>query len=365
MNQDTTGRRWLDALWAFCTSVRLTVVLLLSLAVSSVFGTLIPQNLDPALYVRQFGLPLYRIFVVLDLVDMYHAGWFRFLLCLLAVNVVACSLDRLPGTLRILSGRTAVKEIGRRRPRRGEQTFSSALSVTDLCERFLPVVKKRFGAPTTTTTPQAMMLVAERGRWTRIGFYLVHLSIVLLLMGGLMGSLFGFDGSVQIPEGETAHMVRLSNGGMVDLGFAVRCDDFSVTFYAGGRPKEFRSRLTILENGQAVLSRDIVVNDPLRYRGVNIFQSSYGMLGPDRYYTGLQVTRDPGVWVVYLGFGFLIAGCYVTFFTSHQRLVVEIVPQASESLVRVSGSANKNRTGMQLRVQQMADALSASCRSRT
>ena len=42
------------------------------------------------------------------------------------------------------------------------------------------------------------------------------------------------------------------------------------------------------------------------------------------YYTGLQVTRDPGVWVVYSGFILMIIGCYVTFFMSHQRIVVDI-----------------------------------------
>ncbi|HAY40073.1 MAG TPA: cytochrome c biogenesis protein ResB, partial [Desulfobacteraceae bacterium] len=39
-----------------------------------------------------------------------------------------------------------------------------------------------------------------------------------------------------------------------------------------------------------------------------------------RYYTGLQVTSDPGVWVVYAGFIMMIIGCFITFFMSHQRL---------------------------------------------
>ena len=46
-------------------------------------------------------------------------------------------------------------------------------------------------------------------------------------------------------------------------------------------PKEYRSRLTIIEQGSPVLQKDIVVNDPLRYRGINIFQSSYGELPPE------------------------------------------------------------------------------------
>ena len=44
-----------------------------------------------------------------------------------------------------------------------------------------------------------------------------------------------------------------------------------------------------------------------------------------RFYTGLQVNRDPGVWVVYSGFILMIIGCYITFFMSHQQICVELV----------------------------------------
>ena len=46
-------------------------------------------------------------------------------------------------------------------------------------------------------------------------------------------------------------------------------------------PKEYRSSLTIVANGQSVVNKDIIVNDPLRYKGVNMFQSSYGQLPPN------------------------------------------------------------------------------------
>ena len=45
-------------------------------------------------------------------------------------------------------------------------------------------------------------------------------------------------------------------------------------------PKEYRSSLTILEDGRPVLTKEIIVNDPLRYKGVSMYQSSYGTLPP-------------------------------------------------------------------------------------
>ncbi|MCK4469092.1 MAG: cytochrome c biogenesis protein ResB, partial [Desulfobacterales bacterium] len=274
-------------------------------------------------------------------------------------------------------------------------------------------------------------IFAEKGRWTRIGVYVIHLSVILLLIGGLIGSIFGFKGFVNIPEGKTVNSIRLYNTGEAQkLNFKIRCDDFNVKFYDSGMPSEYRSTLTILEQGNAVLTKNIIVNAPLRYKGINIFQSNYGTLPPKeitlnlksvstgagytkkvsvgqqfdlpedmgqlvikghrdsfnfgghnlgktfigiltpnngspvhvimplrfpqfdrmrkgnlvisvedydhRYYTGLQVTRDPGVLVVYSGFAIIIIGCFITFFMSHQRLCVEISKSGKSSRIMVA-----------------------------
>lgn len=101
-------------------------------------------------------------------------------------------------------------------------------------------------------------------------------------MGGLIGSIFGFDGFVNIPEGEAVTSIRLGNNGKtLPLDFELRCDDFNVSFYDSGMPKEYRSSLTILKDGKPVLSKEIIVNDPLRYKGVSMYQSSYGSMPPN------------------------------------------------------------------------------------
>ena len=44
----------------------------------------------------------------------------------------------------------------------------------------------------------------------------------------------------------------------------------------------------------------------------------------EKEYTGLQVAKDPGVWVVWIGCALLILGLIVSFFFSHQRVWVRI-----------------------------------------
>jgi cytochrome c biogenesis protein len=66
----------------------------------------------------------------------------------------------------------------------------------------------------------------------------------------------------------------------------------------------------------------------------------------EKEYTGLSVTKDPGVWVVWVGCGLMIFGLIVSFFFSHQRVWVRISKTPGREIV-LAGSANKNRVGFE------------------
>jgi cytochrome c biogenesis protein len=445
-----------DAIWKLLASIQLTIVLLLSLAATSVIGTLIPQNADPAAYVSAYGETLFRFFWVLGLFDMYHSWWFQLLMVMLAANVVVCSADRISAQRRVLLVRRPQFQAERFRSLPERESFDDDRPAAALQALYSPVFAKALRAVQVEPTADGFLLFGETGRWTRFGVYAVHFSVVLLLVGGLIGSIFGFDGFVNIREGDTVQQITLrGTGERLRLPFAIRCNDFSVSFYETGAPKEFRSSLTILENGREVLQKDIIVNDPLRYQGISIFQSSYGSvpaeeavlsftsqatgmiytrearigkeivlpenlgtfvlrelrhnaifrghsvgdafvgtLAPpaggdfeeiilpvrfptfdrmrrgavviavdefkERFYTGLQVNRDPGVWVVYTGFILMLLGCYVTFFMSHQQVCLEAAGRGAKTRVSVSGTANKNKPALARRIKQLSQALKES-----
>ena len=79
-------------IWKFFASVRLTIVLLLTLAATSVVGTLIPQNQSPQDYFKAFGAVLYRLFSLLGFFDLYYSWWFQMLMLMLAVNILGDGL---------------------------------------------------------------------------------------------------------------------------------------------------------------------------------------------------------------------------------------------------------------------------------
>jgi len=76
--------------------------------------------------------------------------------------------------------------------------------------------------------------------------------------------------------------------------------------------KDYMSTLEIIEEGNVVKSQIVEVNKPLVYDGYYFYQSNYNPDDPD--YSGIQVVKDPGIFIVYFGFIVLISGLIYIFY---------------------------------------------------
>ncbi len=260
-------------------SMKLTLIIFFTLAAVSVVGTLFPHGMTGSEVHHHFSPTAAWIIETLGLHDLYRTTWFRLLLLLLCANLIVCTLQRLPKTLKLAQRRE--EEISRDKLIKFSQNFETMapLSVDETQSALQRVFQSEFGSLRDVKGSEGYAGAAEKGRWSTFLVYVIHLSVLLVLLGALIGSMLGFKGIMNILEGEASASVMLRQGHeRLDLPFSVRCDAFSVTFYEMGTPKEYRSDLTILEEGQEVLKRSIRVNDPLTYRGVTFYQSSYGSL---------------------------------------------------------------------------------------
>ncbi|MBU0664233.1 MAG: cytochrome c biogenesis protein ResB [Proteobacteria bacterium] len=421
-----------NSIWDFFSSVKLAIITLSLLATSSIIGTIIPQNKSGQWYAQEYGNNLAQLFKILDIPDMYGSWWFLALLGLLCTNLIICSLDRFPEVWRQMktdgldTSVQRLKKMGRQK----EWRSSSSLPVTvlDLRARLNSSGWKN----RSRNSDGGTLLFAQKGAWSRIGVYVVHSSILVIFIGAIIGELYGFKGSVLIPETEQTDKIYTSNGTKtIDLGFTVRCDSFTLELYQSGMPKKYKSQLTLLENGKELFQAPIEVNSPLKYRGITFYQSSYegyqdfmikvtnkasgkskssivpfqeqgqwpqegltfGVINAEGigesisrlkiwfsdskgvpsilwlkdgeaatvergggtyllsikqvYATGLQVCKDPGVWIVYCGCGLLLLGLVIAFFMSHQRIWLYIKEDDGGTSILFTGSANKNRIGFE------------------
>jgi len=258
-------------------SIKLTVITLTVIAVGSLIGTVIPQGLTQEQLVEEYGPRWGYIMDLLKLGDLYHASWFRFLLLLLCLNLVVCTLRRLPKTLKQIRYRDQKVEPQKLSQFGHYKRLESRLPQEEVVARIEALVAREFASIRRVEAADAYAGVAERGNWSRLSVYMVHFSVIVILLGALVGSMLGFKGMMNIVEGDTASRVNLTGSHQtLPLPFEVRCDHFDVSFYDTGAPKEYRSDLSILENGQVVIQQPIRVNDPLSYKGVTFYQASYG-----------------------------------------------------------------------------------------
>ncbi len=435
---------FLQSLWDFFCSLKLSISLLICLATTSIIGTVIPQfpNVPPE-YIQSLSSNKLFLYKNLGFFNMYHSWWFILLLYLLTVNLIACSVKRLPRVWKIIAEPTLLMDGGLEKSLSLTHDFKMSGDTVALREKMAAFLKKEFASPVVTEVDGVYHLFSQKTPYCRLGVYVVHASIIIIFIGAMIGSYFGYKGFVNIVEGtsiSTVYDPRTEKP--IDLGFSVRCEKFSVSFYDTGAPKEFKSILTVLEKGEPVpgyTNIPVVVNDPLTYKGFTFYQSSYGPTGegaaayftvrrrtggepvkiaarqgekvqlpdggymqvleavPDvkaymphmsgaaakietvsagnapqqfvvfqnypgldekrggdliftfdgiseKYYTGLQVAKDPGVWVVWLGCALMVVGICMAFFLSHKRIWVRVTHER----VTIGGSASKNPAGFQL-----------------
>ncbi|MBN1635385.1 MAG: cytochrome c biogenesis protein ResB [Deltaproteobacteria bacterium] len=267
-NRDT-GRKTtiLYRLWEILSSLKTAIVLLFCLVAASILSTLIPQ-LAGGLSDGTDNIPLIRrILSDLKLTDVYHSFWYIGLAFLLCVNLTACM---------IRSARRAFRHHGipsmPLSPMK-ETTFTTSEDLHEVLPRLKETVNKRFMVRV-REDHDSWLMYGEKGFLRRLAPFIIHGSILVIIAGVALG-VYGFNATVEIPEGETIETVVLKNGEPKTLGFQVRCDQFRVEHYENGMPKDFCSLLSFFEDNQVALQVPLRVNHPVSFHDIRFYQSGY------------------------------------------------------------------------------------------
>jgi cytochrome c biogenesis protein len=432
-----------NKVWGFFSSTKLALFCFFSLAIASIIGTLIPQKEQAAVYIQKYGPKTAELFRILDIPDMYNSWWFIALLSLFSINLIICSLDRFPNVWKMITMDNLVIKVDRLGKMLPRNSFASNKPLGEVVPLVEQTMNEAGWKPAKADREGGTLLFSQKTPWVRSGVYVVHVSILVIFVGAIIGSLFGLKGSIMIPEQSVSnYFYEFGSGKRLPTGFDLRVDGFYLSYYDNGSPKEYRSDLVVLDNGQEVLKKSIVVNDPLSYNGFTFYQSSYearqeymisiqnqnngfrktfialpgkeikwqeagvtfgivNLLQPDRwgryrlkiwfsdgkgepssfwldketvvsverpnnvytfeskqrFATGLQVAKDPGVWPVYIGCTMMLLGLIVAFFLSHKRIWVYISEEEGRTSVLVAGTSNKNKVSFENKFDTLVEKL--------
>jgi cytochrome c biogenesis protein len=268
-----------NPVWSFFSSVRLTIALLIIIALAAVIGTVVPQQEAASESLQKLPPALAGIVKALQVTDLYRSPWFLLLMGLLTANLVVCSLNRLPVSLRLYRRRPESDRPGLYEELPPDRILAAEGSVEDEAARMEQALRKTLGSVERKQGDQVVWLAAHRGAWSYFGVYAVHAGVLVIILGAVIGSILGFDGHVNIPEGGSAGAIELRGGkGEMKLGFDVRCDNFDVEFYDSGMPKLYRSDLSFMKGGEIRARGVLMVNHPLEFEGIRFYQSTYGAI---------------------------------------------------------------------------------------
>jgi len=268
MAKPFTFKEFGDALADFFSSLKLAIFLMITMAILATVGTVIQQGERPEVYIKEYGESAYWWFVKLGFIDIYHSWYFSTILVLLCINSMTCFHQRFPAIWRSIRQDkvnvtaqfiqnlkcSATVDLP---AERGRVTEDMALA---FAERGYRVVVNKGDAETT--------IYATKGIMGRVAAHVAHLSVTVIVIGGILGNVIGFRDFGVCLEGETYHIPQ----GNFDL----HVDKFWIDYYDNGAVKSYNSTLTVIENGESKLTKTITVNDPLVYKGIWFYQSSYG-----------------------------------------------------------------------------------------
>ena len=268
-----------NPVWSFFASVKLAIVLLILISAASILGTLIPQQEAAGPFISRLSPGVADVPRSLQLFNIFHSAWFMLLMALLATNLIVCSLNRFPAAWKRFRKEPEPDQADLFEQIPADQTVISETPLKEETDRLENLLKKKLKGVRRRDGSDHAYLYGEKGSYAHFGVYIIHTSVLILMAGIVIGFLFGFEGYVDIPEGESAAAVALKGGGGTkSLDFAVRCDRFFIDFYENGMPKTYRSDLSFVKDGRVVQTSPVLVNHPVTFAGIRFYQANYGMI---------------------------------------------------------------------------------------
>jgi cytochrome c biogenesis protein len=308
-----TRSRWLADLIELLSSMRFAISLLSVIAIASVIGTVVTQNEPLSNYVNQFGPFWFEIFARLSLYAVYSAWWFLLIMAFLVTSTSLCIARNAPRMIADMkSWRENVREQSLRNFHHHAE-WVMPVSVEALAKESARRVAADGYQVKLVQKDGAILVTAKQGAANKLGYIFAHSAIVIICIGGLLDSsmpiraqewLFdkepfigngviadipakhrlglgnpGFRGNTLIPEGASSNTAIIPAGEGVliqDLPITIKLQKFVVDFYSTGMPKLFASDVIVTdhETGKS-FPATIKVNEPLLYKGLAVYQSSF------------------------------------------------------------------------------------------
>lgn len=269
-----------QTLFRLFANLKFSIFILLLISLASIIGTIIEQDQLIEVYKLNYPFtnPLFGVLswdriLYFGLDHVYKTWWFLFLIFLFACSLVLCSfLQQLP-----------VLKIARRcQFFRTTNSFSKLKNSAILTDFSFSKLVSTIQIQGYSIFQQKNMVYCYKGLIGRIGPIIVHFSMILILFGTIIGSLFGFKAQEIVPKTENFHIQNILATGPLTIisQSSGRVNDFWITYTPTKTISQFYSDISILDSqGTETNRKTIYVNSPLVQKGVYYYQTDWNLIG--------------------------------------------------------------------------------------
>jgi len=260
--------------------LRFSIFTLLLISSCSIIGTIIEQDQPIEIYKTNypltnpvFGFLSWDRIIYFGFDHVYKTWWFLLLIFLFGCSLVLCSfLQQLP----------SLKVARRCQFFRTNNTFYKLNNYTILTTRSFSKILASIKREQYSIFQQKNLVYSYKGLIGRIAPIIVHFSMILVLVGTIVGSLFGFKAQEIVPKTENFHIQNiLANGTLTIIPQNVaRVNDFWITYTKTKTISQFYSDISILNNkGNEIKRKTISVNYPFIHNGIYYYQTDWNLIG--------------------------------------------------------------------------------------
>ncbi len=264
----------------FLADLRFSIFILLLISFCSILGTIIEQDqsiehykINYPLTNPVFGFLTWDKIIEFGLDHVYRTWWFFILIFLFGLSLTLCSfLQQLPSL-----------KIARRCQFFRTTNQFYRLKISTILKNFsFTKILSRIKRNKYSIFQQKNTIYCYKGLIGRIAPIIVHFSMILVLLGTIIGSLFGFKAQEIVPKTEIFHIQNILNNGQLTIlpKASTRVNDFWITYTKSKTISQFYSDISILDNhGNEIVRKTISVNYPLIHKGVYYYQTDWNLIG--------------------------------------------------------------------------------------
>jgi cytochrome c biogenesis protein len=255
------------------------IFILAIIALSSSLGSIIEQDESISFYEENYSKPIFGIintnFILnFGLNHVYTTWWFLLFLFLFGISLLSCTITRQFPLL------LTSKEYFFRKKKNSFLNLPFSIKIKNIY--FLKEISLiKLQKLNFYIYQKNNLIYGYKGLIGRISPILVHFSLILILIGTTVGAFWNFKSQEILPKGELFHIQNTIRVGKFTTipSINARINDFWVE-YENNRIHQFYSNISILDNiGKEIKEQTISVNNPLRYKNIDFYQSDWNIIG--------------------------------------------------------------------------------------